>query len=68
MFIPKNLLSVASRMRFVPMSSWIRPQSWVHATKRAKEAQLFVSSQNRKPSFIPHTKPVIPTPPTPLKI
>jgi hypothetical protein len=23
-----------------------QPQSWVHATKRAKEAQLFVSSQN----------------------
>jgi hypothetical protein len=38
-----------------------RPQSWV-------EAQQVVSSQNRKPSFIPHTKPVNPTPPTPLKI
>jgi hypothetical protein len=46
-----------------------RPQSWVDATKRDKEAQHVVSSQNRKPSFIPHTKPVTPTPPsTPLKI
>jgi hypothetical protein len=45
------------------------PQSWVEATKRAKEAQQFVSSQNRKPSFIPRTKLVNPTPPsTPLKI
>jgi hypothetical protein len=36
---------------------------------RAKEAQHVVSSQNRKPSFIPRTKPVTPTPPsTPLKI
>jgi hypothetical protein len=46
-----------------------RPQSWVEATKRAKEAQQVVSSQNWKPSFIPRTKPVNPTPPsTPLKI
>jgi hypothetical protein len=46
-----------------------RPQSWVEATKRVKEAQEVVSSQNRKPSFIPRIKPVNPTPPsTPLKI
>jgi hypothetical protein len=46
-----------------------RPQSWVDATKRAKEAQQVVSSQNHKPSFIPRTKLVTPTPPsTPLKI
>jgi hypothetical protein len=46
-----------------------QPQSWVDATKRAKEAQQVVSSQNRKPSFISRTKPVTPTPPyTPLKI
>jgi hypothetical protein len=46
-----------------------QPQSWVDATKRAKEAQQVVSSQNHKPSFIPRTKPVTPTPPsTPLKI
>jgi hypothetical protein len=45
------------------------PQIWVEATKRSKEAQQVVSSQNRKPSFIPYTKPVNPTPPsTPLKI
>jgi len=45
-----------------------RPQSWVDATKRVKEAQHVVSSQNIKPSFIPHIKPVTPTPSTPLKI
>ena len=46
-----------------------RPQSWVEATKKDKEAQQVVSSQNRKPSFIPRTKPVNPTPPfAPLKI
>jgi hypothetical protein len=43
------------------------PHSWVENTKQAKEAQQFVSSQNQKPSFIPRTKPVNPTP-TPLKI
>jgi hypothetical protein len=46
-----------------------RPQSWVEATKIAKELQQVVSSQTRKPSFIPHPKLVTPTPPsTPLKI
>jgi hypothetical protein len=41
----------------------------VEATKRAKEAQQVVSSQNWKPSFIPRTKPVNPTTPSaPLKI
>jgi hypothetical protein len=45
------------------------PHSWVEDTKRDKEAQQVVSSQNWKPSFIPSTKPVNPTPPsTPLKI
>jgi hypothetical protein len=45
-----------------------RPQSWVEATKRAKEAQQVVSSLNQKPS-IPCTKLVNPSPPsTPLKI
>jgi hypothetical protein len=45
------------------------PQSWVEATKRAKEAQQVVSSQNRKPSFIPRPKPINPTIPfAPLKI
>jgi hypothetical protein len=29
-----------------------RLESWVEATKRVKEAQQVVSSQNRKPSFI----------------
>jgi hypothetical protein len=46
-----------------------QPESWVEATKRDKEAQQVVSSQNRKPSFIPHPKPVNPTTPSiPLKI
>jgi hypothetical protein len=46
-----------------------QPQSWVEATKRDKEAQQVVSSQKQKPSFIPRTKTVNPTPPsTPLKI
>jgi hypothetical protein len=46
-----------------------RPQIWVDATKISKEGQHVVSSQNRKPSFIPRTKPVTPTPPsTPVKI
>jgi hypothetical protein len=45
------------------------PQSWVDSTKIAKEAKHVVSSQNHKPSFIPRTKQVTPTPPsTPLKI
>jgi hypothetical protein len=46
-----------------------RSRSWVEATKRDKEAQQIVSSQNRKPSFIPRTKPINPTTPSaPLKI
>jgi hypothetical protein len=46
-----------------------RPKSWVESTKRVKEAQQVVSSQNRKPSFIPCPKPVNPTTPSaPLKI
>jgi hypothetical protein len=46
-----------------------RPHSWVEATKRDKESQKVVSSQNRKPSFIPRPKPVNPTTPSaPLKI
>jgi hypothetical protein len=42
------------------------PQSWVDATKIAKEAQQVVYSQNQKPSFTPCTKPVSPTPPSTL--
>jgi hypothetical protein len=46
-----------------------RPTTWVEATKKSKEAQQIVSSQNRKPSFFPHPKPVNPTTPSaPLKI
>jgi hypothetical protein len=46
-----------------------RPSSWVEATKRDKEAQQVVSSQNKKPTFIPRPKPVTPTTPSaPLKI
>jgi hypothetical protein len=51
------------------MSSWLEPTTWVEATKKAKEAQQIVSSQNHKPSFIPRPKPVNPTTPSaPLKI
>jgi len=46
-----------------------RPQSLVEDTKRDKEAQQVVSSQNWKPPFIPCTKLVNPTTPSaPLKI
>jgi hypothetical protein len=46
-----------------------RPQTWLEASKRAKEAQQVVSSQTRKTPFIPRPKPTLPTPPTtPLKI
>jgi exoribonuclease II len=38
-----------------------RPTTWVEATKKAKEAQKIVSSQNYKPSFNPRPKPVNPT-------
>jgi hypothetical protein len=40
----------------------------VEDTKRDKEAQQVVSSQNQKPSFIPRIEPTNPTPSTPLKI
>jgi hypothetical protein len=46
-----------------------RPQSWMEATKRYKEEQHVVCSQNQKPSFIPRPKPVNPTTPSaPIKI
>jgi hypothetical protein len=46
-----------------------RPSIWVEATKIAKEAKHVVSSQNQKPSFIPHPKPITPiTLSAPLKI
>jgi hypothetical protein len=65
----ESVLSVASRMRFRAHVLMARPQSWVEATKRDKEAQQVISSQNQKPSFIPRTKPVNPTTPSaPLKI
>jgi hypothetical protein len=45
------------------------PQSWMEATKRDKEAQQVVSTQTRKPSFIPCPKFLTPTPlSAPLKI
>ena len=46
-----------------------QPENWVESTKRDKEEQQVVSAQNRKPSFIPHPKPITPTTPSaPLKI
>jgi hypothetical protein len=45
------------------------PQTWLEATQQAKEAQQIVSSQTKKPSFLPLPKPTNPTPPAnPLKI
>jgi hypothetical protein len=44
-------------------------ESWMEATKRDKESQHVVSSQNQKPSFIPRPRPINPTTPfAPLKI
>jgi hypothetical protein len=46
-----------------------QPQIWLESTKRDKEAQQVVSSQNWKPAFIPHPKPINTTTPfAPLKI
>jgi hypothetical protein len=46
-----------------------RPMTWVEATKKIKESQQIVSSQNRKPSFISCPKPLnTTTPSAPLKI
>jgi hypothetical protein len=45
------------------------PYNWLEATQCAKEAQQFVSSHTRRPSFIPHPKPTNLSPPkNPLKI
>jgi hypothetical protein len=45
------------------------PQTWLEATKCAKEAQQVVFSQNKKPSFLPLPRPTNPSPPaTPLKV
>jgi len=44
-------------------------QTWLEATKRAKEAQHTFSSETKKPSFFPCPKPTNTTlPTTPLKI
>jgi hypothetical protein len=65
----ESVLSVASRRIFEAHVLMVRPVSWVEATKKDKEAQQVVSSQNCKPSFIPRPKPVNPTTPSaPLKI
>jgi hypothetical protein len=46
-----------------------RPQTWLEATKRAKEAQHVIFAQNKKDAFIPRPRPPNPTPPaTPLKV
>jgi hypothetical protein len=59
--------NLKDEIRAHALMAW--PESWVEAIKRAKEAQKVVSSQNHKPSFILHPKPINPTAPsTPLKI
>jgi hypothetical protein len=45
------------------------PQTWLEATKHAKEAQQVILAQRRKPTFVPRPKPTTPTPQaTPLKV
>jgi len=45
------------------------PQIWLEATQHAKESQDVVSTQTRKPPFIPLTRPTNPAPhPTSLNI
>ena len=66
-FLESFINGLKDEIRAHVLMAW--PQSVVEATKGAKEAQQVVYSQNWKPSFIPRTKPVNPTPPsTPLKI
>jgi len=46
-----------------------QPHTWLEVIQQAKEAYKIVSSQTRKPSFLPRLKPYNPTPlATPLKI
>jgi hypothetical protein len=45
------------------------PQTWLEATKCAKEAQQVILAQRRKPTFVPLPKPTTPSPQaTPLKV
>lgn len=44
-------------------------QTWLEATKHAKEAQQVILAQSRKPTFVPRPKPNTPAPQaTPLKV
>jgi hypothetical protein len=52
-----NSLSVASRIKFEPRSSWLHPQTWLEAIKRAKEAQHVILAKSRKHTFFPYQKP-----------
>jgi hypothetical protein len=46
-----------------------RPQTWLGATKCAKEAQQVILAQRRKLTFVPHPKTTTPAPhATPLKV
>jgi hypothetical protein len=38
------------------------PQTWLKATKRAKEAQQVILNYSRKPTFVPRPKPNTPAP------
>jgi hypothetical protein len=53
----ENVLSVASRRRLGPMSSWLDLRLGWRLPKSKEEKQI-VSSQNHKPSFILCPKPV----------
>jgi hypothetical protein len=51
------------------MSSWLGPRFGWRLLKNLNNHNKFLSSQTRKPSFIPRPKPINPTTPsTPLKI
>jgi hypothetical protein len=70
----KTILSQLEKVgghRYPPGSQVLMgfPQTWLEATKRATEAQQVVFSQNKKPSFVPRSRPTNPNSPiTPLKV
>jgi hypothetical protein len=69
MFFFENVLLVASRMRFVLMSSWLGLRVGWTLLKDLRKNNMLSLLKTEKPSFIPRTKLVTPTPPsTPLKI
>jgi hypothetical protein len=69
MFFLENVLSVALRMRFVLISSWLGLRVGWTLLKEIRNQNRLSLLKNAKPSFILRNKLVTPTPPfTPLKI